>query len=44
MCSYSYSLLPSQGTGSEEGSVEEEAYTGEFKILALHGEGTVQRA
>ena len=26
-------------TGSEEGSMEEEAYTGEFKILALHGGG-----
>ena len=24
-------------TGFEEGSVEEESYTGEFKILALHG-------
>ena len=39
MCSYSYSLLPSQGAYSEEGSMEEEAYTGEFKILALHGGG-----
>jgi predicted esterase len=26
-------------TGSQEGSVEAEAYTGEFKILALHGGG-----
>ena len=26
-------------TGFEEGSVEEESYTGEFKILALHGGG-----
>ena len=26
-------------TGFEEGSVEEESYTGELKILALHGGG-----
>ena len=26
-------------TGSEEDSVEAEAYSGEFKILALHGGG-----
>ena len=30
-------------TGFEEGSVEEESYTGELKILALHGGGAVRR-